>query len=103
MNIREFEAWVNRKGLRIERRVKLKDNEMYVCEGYCRGDRDLFSPHYKTLFAISNGPEDITLGEFFVTEIIFPVVSKSDRLNEAEKRGREFYDDMVRVKECQTA
>lgn len=94
MNVRKFEEIVQAKKMRIERRVKHGETEIYICEGYCRGDRDLMRPHYKTMYALADDPEHLTVGEFFTTEIIFPFISKDDRLKNAEIRAKEFSDAM---------
>ncbi len=94
MRIDKFEDMAAKKGLRIERRVPYLDKEIFIAEGYSKGDRDEFSPHYKTMYAISDGPEHLTVGEFFTTPILFPIKEKDDRLQEAEIRAREFLDGM---------
>lgn len=94
MNIRKFEQMVNDKKMKIERRVKHGELEIYICEGYCSGDRDLLRPHYKTMFALAHDPERLTVGEFFTTEIVFPFMPKDDRLDAAEARAKQFADDM---------
>ena len=73
------------------------NNEIYLCEGYCSGDRDCMKPHYKTMFALAHDPEHMTVGEFFTTEIVFPFMSKDDRLKSAELRAKEFADAMRKV------
>lgn len=94
MRISEFEDLASRKGLRIEQRVPYLDKEIFIAEGYSKGDRDEVNPHYKTMYAISDGPEHLTVGEFFTTPILFPIKQKDDRLKEAETRAREFLDGM---------
>lgn len=94
MNIRKFEKIVEYKKMRIEKRIKHDDKEIYICEGYCAGDRDLFRPHYKTMYAIAGDAEHITVGEFFTTEIVFPIPDKNARLFTAENRAKEFIKDM---------
>lgn len=97
MNVRKFEDIVAAKKMRIERRIKHNDNEIYLCEGYCSGDRDCIRPHYKTMFALAHDPEHLTVGEFFTTEIVFPFMSKDDRLKSAELRAKEFANAMREV------
>lgn len=94
MRIGVFEELVAAKKMRIERKVKHGDKELLICEGYSRGDRDSPAPHYKTMYAIADDMEHITTGEFFTTEILFPIKSKDVRLFEAEQRAREFADNM---------
>lgn len=101
MRIDEFETLVAHKKMALKRRVKVPrteangdPQEIFLAEGYCAGDRDDWNPHYKTMYAIADDPERITLGEFFTTPIIFPIVSEQDRLDEAEFRAREFLRDM---------
>lgn len=95
MNIRRFEDIVAYKKMRIEKRIKHGEEEIFLCEGYCSGDRDLFKPHYKTMYAIAGDAEHINVGEFFTTEIVFPMPSKDDRLLIAETRAKEFMKDMA--------
>jgi len=106
MRISEFESLVQAKKMRLERRVKVESGdahgtsqEIFIAEGYCPTDRDYQGPHYKTMYAISDGPEHIKVGEFFTTPIIFPIIQKSDRLDQAEARAKEFLVDMRA--ECQ--
>ncbi len=94
MRISDFETMVVAKKMRIERRIKHGEKEIFVAEGYCSGDRDLLSPHYKTMYAIADDPEHLTVGEFFTTPIVFPMKSKEDRLKSAEERAKEFSDNM---------
>lgn len=94
MKISDFETFVQRKKMRIERREKYKEREIYVCEGYSRGDSDEPAPHYKTMFAIALDPYKIMLGEFFATPILFPIKTKESRLSEAVERAKEFFDGM---------
>lgn len=95
MRIDKFEQLVSYKKMRIERREKFDCKEIYIAEGYCSGDIDESAPHIKTMYAISDGPERITVGEFFTTPILFPMKQKSDRLNEAMERAKQFHIDMV--------
>ena len=94
MRISEFENVVSAKKMKIEKRLKYTDQEIFIAEGYCPGDRDDMSPHYKTMYAISDGPERIKVGEFFITPIIFPIKNKDDRMFEAQIRAQEFLDGM---------
>jgi hypothetical protein len=89
MNIRKFEDLVAHKKMEIVRRAKHGDYEIYVSEGYCSGDRDEPKPHYKTMYAISYDPENISVGEFFTTPILFPIQPKEERINETIARAHE--------------
>ncbi len=94
MNIRKFEELVTAKKMKIEKRIKFLDQEIFICEGYSGGDRDCSSPHYKTMFSIADDPEHLTVGEFFTTEIVFPIKSKDVRMQQAEERAKQFLKDM---------
>jgi len=94
MRIDKFEKLVEAKKMKIEKRIKYLDKEIFICEGYSTGDKDEFSPHYKTMYALSDGPEHITTGEFYTTPILFPIPDKNDRLMTAQKRAEEFLDGM---------
>lgn len=94
MNVAKFEDIVQRKGMRIEQKVKAGEKIIFLCEGYSRGDRDSACPHYKTMFAIAGDADHVTVGEFFTTDIIFPMISKVERLKSAEERARQFLTDL---------
>jgi len=80
--------------MKIERRVKHKDMEIFIADGYCSKSADDPQPHFRTMYAIAHDAECLTVGEFFTTPVIFPIQRKCDRLDEAEIRGKEFLDNM---------
>jgi hypothetical protein len=94
MNYQKFEDLLQAKGLKIKRREMYKEKEIYACEGYSKGDRDDFSPHYKTMWAVGLDPYNLTLGEFFTTPIVFPIRPECSRLSETIRRAKEHIDNV---------
>jgi len=92
MNIRKYENLINRKGMKLLKRSKYNDYEIFISEGFCKGDNDDSSPHYKTMFGIAYDAEHVQLGEFFTTPILSGITS-DDRMKATEKRAKEFVNN----------
>lgn len=89
MNIAEFESILNTRKMKLERRFTHNDHEVYIADGYSSRDYDDKNPHFKTMYAYATDPENMVMGEFFTTPVIFPITSKHDRLEMAETRAKE--------------
>jgi hypothetical protein len=101
LNINEFEDLVVKKKMRLERRFAHNGYDVFVADGYSSPDFDDKHPHYKTMYAYSEGTEKMIMGEFFATPVVFPILTKEERLEAAEKRAKE-YMDFLKDAKCQT-
>ena len=87
MKTSQYEDLVRRKGMAPIGRFTEQEYEVYMSEGFCRGDEDEVAPHYKTMFAFGSG-EKVFLGEFFTTPILSGS-SSEDRMTECTVRAIE--------------